>query len=195
LAALILAAVGSACGSSPTGVGAEVPYDWAFDDEPGDTVVATTNPDNVKAIDLLGVSGRFDLDRLTVTLEFAEPIARWSDDQPNSLDGFIFLDINQDPSSGRKPAGNPDVGADVYLDLRDDGSGRAGLVNVAQQKLTLIKPRWEGTRFVAEIERALLTVGSDNNNRLNLYAEVGARGRSPSSDGSPATFHRLEPPP
>ncbi|MGE0441496.1 MAG: hypothetical protein AB7L66_07320 [Gemmatimonadales bacterium] len=194
-AGLVLAAVAAGCGSGPTG-GSETPYDFAFEDPAADTVAATENPDSVAAVDLVAVSGRVDGSRVELTLEFAEPVARWSDHQPNSLDGFVFFDVNQDPGSGFANRLGPRVaGAEFYLDLRDDGLGHVGLVDFTKKVLTALSFRLDGRTLRIEVPRSKLETTSDSDNKLNLRVEVGARGRSPLTDGAANdSVYVLEPP-
>ena len=182
--AAMLGVVSIACGGGSTAPADEVPFDYEFADPAGDTAAATANPDSVKAIDLLKVSGRIDKNNLTVILDFGEAVTRWTAAVPNSLDGFIDID--------------PDVTGDLenqfYLDLRDNGSGQAGLVNPKKRTVTLVKIRFDGTRVEVDIPRAAISSAKDADNQLQLSVEVGARRRLP-VDRSPNTgAHALKPP-
>ncbi len=186
LAALVGAAALIACGGGSTAPADELAFDFEFVDAAGDTVAATTNPEALKALDLIKVSGRMDRERLTLTLEFAEAPAPWSARAPNSLDGFVDFDPD--------PTGNLETANGFYLDLRDNGSGRAGLVSVRQRTLTLVKFRFEGTRVEAEIPREAINSTRDTDNQFQMAVEIGPRGR-PASDRSPnAGAHALKPP-
>jgi len=196
LAAAVVALVLAGCGSDPTGSAGETPYDFSFDDPVGDTTVATANPDSVAAIDLVGVSGRVDADRIELILEFAEPVSRWSDGGGNALDGFVFFDTDQATGTGKASGGTPaTTGAEFYLDLRDDGSGRLGLVNFGKKTISVLTPTFSGTRLEIRIPRAQLATTSDTDAKLNVAVEIGVRGRAPVSDrGGNGAAYVLEPP-
>lgn len=186
LAAVILGVASIACGGGSTAPADETPYDYEFADPAGDTAVATANPDSLKAIDLVKVSGRVDRNTLTVALEFAEPVVRWTAAAPNSLDGFIDLD----PSI----TGALETQTGYYLDLRDDGFGKAGLVSAKTRTVTLVKIRFDGTRVDVEIPRAAISSTADADNQFQMLVTVGARRRRP-TDLSPNTgAHTLKPP-
>lgn len=193
-AALVLVAAG--CGSDPTGSDTDQPYDFTFDDPVGDTTVATANPDSVRAIDLVSVSGRVDADQIELVLQFAEPVTRWSDGAANGLDGFVFFDTDQNTGSGRQTGGTPvTAGAEFYLDLRDDGSGRFGLVDWGKKTISVISPTFDGNRVEIRIPRERLATTSDTDAKLNLAVEIGGRGRAPVSDrGGNGAAYVLEPP-
>ncbi len=186
LAALGGAAATIACGGGSTAPADEAPFDFEFTDVAGDTVAATANPEALKGIDVLKVSGRIDRDKLIVVLEFAEAPAPWSASGPNSLDGFIDFD--------------PDITGDLkttsgyYLDLRDNGAGKAALVGVRQRTVTLVKVRFDGTRMEAEIPRTAISSTRDSDNQLQMAVEVGPRGRSPSDRSPNVGSHTLKPP-
>ncbi len=186
LAAAVGAAAMIGCGGGSTAPADEAGYDFEFADAAGDTVAATTNPEALKAIDLVTVSGRIDRDRLTVTLEFAEAPAPWSARAPNSLDGFI--DFDPDPTGALQTTDG------FYLDLRDNGAGQAGLVGVNQRTLTLVKLRFEGNRVEAEIPRAAISSTRDTDNQLQMAVEVGPRSRLPSDRSPNVGAHALKPP-
>lgn len=187
--------LGAGCGGGVTG-GSEVNFDFAFDDPPGDTTAAATNPDSVRAIDLVGVSGSMDGDRLRVILTFAEPVTRWSDGAANGLDGFLYLDVDQAAGTGRRDRGTPPVvGGDFYVDLRDDGNGRLGLVDVARRRLTAVAARFNGTTVEFDLPRSTISTASDSDNRMHLFVEIDARRRAPIGDiGPDSAFYLLEPP-
>ncbi len=186
LAAVVLGVASIACGGGSTAPAEETPFDYEFVDPAGDTAVATANPDSVKAIDLLKVSGRVDSKTVSVGLDFAEPVVPWTKGAPNSLDGFIDFD--------------PDVTGDLetqggyYLDLRDNGSGRAGLVDTKKRAITLVVIRFAGPRVEIEIPRAAISSRTDADNKFQILVQVAPRSRRP-SDLSPNTgAHALKPP-
>lgn len=183
--AAVLGVASIGCGGS-TAPADETPFDYEFADPAGDTAAATANPDSLKAIDLLNVSGRVDRDRVTVALDFGEPVVRWTDAAPNSLDGFIDFDPDV--------TGALEVQNGFYLDLRDDGNGNAGLVNVKKRTITVVKIRFDGARVEVEIPRSAISTTTDADNQFQMSVEVGARRRLP-VDRSPDTgAHALKPP-
>lgn len=190
--ALLVALCG--CGSGPAG-SSETPYDFSFDDPPADTVEAVENPDQVKGIDLVRMSGRVDTEVLRIVLEFAEPISRWTDGAANALDGFIYIDIDQSPETGRRSSTQL-TGGDFYVDLRDNGSGKVGLVGVVGRTLVLVPAKFEGTRFEVEIKRSDISTQADADDRMNLAVDISARNRTPVVDFAPNEgVATLEPPP
>lgn len=193
LVGALLVGLASGCGSNPTGATTEVAFDFAFEDAVGDTTAATSNPDNVPAIDLIGVSGRVEASSVRVTLEFADPISRWSDGLANGLDGFIHFDVDQNPATPVNPFA---LGGEFYLDLRDNGFGKVGLVAVTARTITVLDATFEGNRFEVVVPRRSLQIPTDTDNRLDLLVRVGARNRVPLTDRGPDgdARYRLEPP-
>ncbi len=186
LAAVVLGVTSIACGGGSTAPAEETPFDYEFADPAGDTAVATANRDSVKAIDLLKVSGRVDANTVSVKLDFAEAVVPWTAGAPNSLDGFVDID--------------PDVTGDLetqsgyYIDLRDNRSGRAGLVDTKKQTITLVRIRFAGSRVEIEIPRTAISSRTDADNKFQMLVQVAPRGRRP-SDLSPNTgAHALQPP-
>ncbi len=193
LVGALLVGLAAGCGSDPTGATAEVAFDFAFEDAVGDTTEATTNPDEVSAVDLIAVSGRVDAASVRVVLEFADPISRWSDGLANGLDGFIHFDVDQN-------AGTPTLtmaqGGEFYIDLRDNGFGKVGLVAVTARTITVLDAKFDGNRFEVEVPRRALEISSDTDNRLDLLVRVGSRNRLPLTDRGPDgdDRYRLAPP-
>ena len=184
-----------ACGSNPTGV-AETAYDFTFTDPAGDTTVATANPDLVRGTDLIGVSGRVDEQEIHLVLEFAQSVSRWSEGGTDALDGIVYFDIDRSTGTGR-PDGQPQtVGAEFYLDLRDNGFGKVALVDYLKRKIHVLGATFSGTRFEVTIPRALLETTSDADNRLNLSVLLAGRNRLPLvvDRGADDAAYQLEPP-
>lgn len=191
--AVLAAVLGAACGSGTTAPASEVSYDFSFADPAGDTTIATANPRGVPAPDLLTVAGTVGRDQVTVRLEFAASVSRWSDGGTDALDGFINFDL--DESSTGRPSQGRGIGIDAFVDLRDNGSGRVALVNLAAGKITLLSGTWGGSAFEVKIPRNLLVRGQDNDNKFYLTVETGGRDRRPNGDEAPNTGHFvLEPP-
>lgn len=190
--AVFAAVLGAACGGGTTAPASEVSYDFSFPDPAGDTTIATANPRGVPAPDLLTVAGTVARDQVTVRLEFAGSVSRWSDGGADALDGFIDFDLDQNNNTGRP---NRDIGVDAFVDLRDNGSGRVALVNLAAGKITLLSGTWGGSAFEVKIPRNLLVRGQDNDNKFSLTVETGGRDRRPNGDEAPNTGHFVVEPP
>ena len=97
LAAALLTLSG-ACGDSTAPRPFES-YDFAFDDPAADTV-ANSGGTTALALDVTGVSGTVSATDVVLTLTFATPIALWSAAQPNSVDGFLDLDLDENAATG-----------------------------------------------------------------------------------------------
>lgn len=171
------------CGGGATGPGGDSPADFTFADPAADTAVAVANPNAVKAIDLITVSGSRSAKTLDLRLEFAEAISPWSDGAANGLDGFIYIDADQAPTGFPDPG--HDMGVDFYVDLRDNGAGKVALVNVAKRTISTIKATITGTSFSVSLPTTLLAVTTDTSAALNLAVVVSGRGRLPVADSAP----------
>jgi hypothetical protein len=169
----------------------ESPYSFAFTDAAGDTVT-TAGPTDPKAVDLVGVSGDVDDEEIHLVLTFAEAVAPWSEQAANSLDGFVYFDLDQ-ASTGLVdvPRG---MGIDSYLDLRDDGDGHLALVGVLNEIITLVPVSFDGAALTVTIPRSALRTPADADNRFFLAVEVGVRGRAAATDLGPDTDHYSLPP-
>lgn len=190
--AVVTAVLGLGCGGGTTAPASEVSYDFSFADPKGDTTAATENPGAVAAPDLLIVSGTVDRDQVTLHLEFGSSVSRWSDRAPDGLDGFLDFDLDQNSGTGTQVG---DIGADAFVDLRDNGSGRVAFVNRSTGTITLLAGRWDGATFEVKIPRGQLVLGTDNDNKFSLRVETGGRSRRPNGDDAPNTGHyRVEPP-
>jgi len=182
----------AACGGDATGPGTEPPFDFSFADPAGDTVSATASS-VPKGIDLLQVSGTVGPDEVRLVLEFAEPVVAWSAGAANSLDGFVDFDLDENPGTGIRDvstetgSGAFDLGADFYLDLRDD-SGRLWLVDVAERRFSRVKATFSGTQVEVTIPRSELVARNDADNRFRMGVLVTAVGR-PVTDVAPNASH------
>ena len=79
------------------------------------------------AIDLLSITGRYAPGWLTLTLRFSAPVAPIARLAPNSLYGFLQLDLDENVATGQAPAinllgGNAAHGVDVTIALEDDST-------------------------------------------------------------------------
>ena len=192
---LVATAILAACGGNPAGPVNEPAYDFSFADPAGDTT-EFTEPDVVpKGIDLVKVSGSVDPDEVRLTLEFAEPVSPWSAGTDTALDGFVDFDADENRSTGIRDAGEEaggsfELGADFYLDLRDNGSGRMALVDAAKRTFSWVKAAFNGTTVEVTIPRSALVIGTDADNRFFLGVMVTTKGR-PVTDVAPNESHYL----
>ncbi len=95
-----------------------------------------------------------------VRVEFTSAISRWSSAAPNSIDGFIDFDFDDNVTTGFPAAteefGGVDsqMGVDSYISLRDDGNGhvfrRDGLDTLWRE----VRVQFEGTNFTVRMARA-----------------------------------------
>jgi len=127
---VLLVLLAAACGDSS---GPQTDESFRFTDPQGDTV-AVVNP-TVRATDAIATEVTVLADVILLRLEFAAPVTPWSQGQPNPLDGFLDLDLDENsatgvPGAANEHGGDAQMGADWYLDLRDDGA----------EGLVLIKP-------------------------------------------------------
>jgi hypothetical protein len=182
----------AACGSTPTApINDRAPFDFSGDDPVGDTVAVTPLPPGAgPAVDLVAVSGHVGTDAITLNLDFAQPIAFWSAQAANSLDGFVDFDLDQNASTGvadaaQSAGGSFDLGVELYLDLRDNGLGQIALVDAVKKSFVTVPATISGTRLTITIARTLL--GTDDG-QFDLGVLIGDRDR-PVTDFGPDTGH------
>jgi hypothetical protein len=167
------------------------PFDFSFTDPAGDTLPPAPAPPVLpKGVDLLGVSGAVTEDQIRLTLEFAEPVAPWSARRPNSLDGFIDLDLDEDeqtgvPGAAEQASRDAAVGVEYYVDLRDSRPGRVALVDPRARAVVYVSVRFDGTTVTIEIPRSEL---GDDDGELLLSIVVGVADR-PITDFGPDDTH------
>jgi hypothetical protein len=190
---VLLAGLAAGCGGGPTAPDVDrAPFEFEFADPAGDTLATppAAPPAGARAPDLVRVSGRVERGTIRFVLEFAEPVAPWSARAPNSLDGFLDIDLDENALTGIAGAGagaggDPDLGAEFYVDLRDPQGGRMALIEPARRRFVLIPARFEGSRVTIEIPRGEL--GPDDG-QFHFALVVGLPGR-PVTDVAPNTGH------
>jgi hypothetical protein len=181
VAALVALALG--CGSPAVLTEPGAPFDFQFTDPAGDTLAppADAPADLPPPIDLVGVSGSVTPDRVTIVLEFVDPVSPWSARVPNSLDGFLDLDTDESASTGLASAGGTGLGADYYLDLRDLKPGQLALVNYAGRSFVYVPVTFAGNTVTIEIPRGDL---GDDDGQFLMSLVVGVNGQ-PITDIAP----------
>lgn len=121
------------CGGEPTGPiplnpGGTGGFQHSFSDPVGDTLPPPANVFN-RALDVEGLDVGLTTDSIFVRLRFTSTISRWSSTSPNSIDGFIDFDFDDNPNTGYISATeefggvNAQMGVETYISLRDDGAG------------------------------------------------------------------------
>jgi hypothetical protein len=125
----VLAVIMAACGGEPTGptaLGSD--FQYSFSDPVGDTLPPPTNVFQ-RALDVRALDVGLTDDSIFVRIDFTGPISRWSQMAPNSIDGFVDFDFDDNPGTGY-PAATQEFGAvdaqmgvEAYISMRDDGNG------------------------------------------------------------------------
>lgn len=122
----VLACSGDATGTSKL----DATYQQVFDDPVGDTIITAGTNVFPRALDVSKVRVGVTADTLFVRIEFTAPITLWSANTPESVDGFVDFDVDDNAASGGLAAvdefgfGTASLGVDFYVSLRDDGLGR-----------------------------------------------------------------------
>ena len=181
-----------ACAGEPVGRPPFESFDFAFGDPVGDTV-ATPPGTTAPALDVTGVSGTVNATDVVLTLSFTTPIAPWSAAQPNSVDGFLDLDLDQNDATGIPGAadeypeydGDTLLGAEYYLSLRQVATGMIALVNSATRTYRPVPAAVSGNTMRIVIPRRYL---ADEDGQFRLSLVVGTPGR-PATDFAPNNGH------
>lgn len=173
--------------SDATSPSADVPS--RFLDPQGDTV-AVANP-TVRATDVIATQVTVFPDTILLRLEFAEAVTPWSQDQPTGLDGFLDIDVDRNAGTGIPGAadahgGDARLGAEWFVDFRDDGVGHVDLVRTTSTRPRLAIPiSYLGSVVEVRVPRAVIGE-SDGRFWLALVTETRDR---PVSDFAPNTGH------
>lgn len=128
------------------------------------------------APDATSLSGTVGADTITVTIGFRTPISPWSAGRPNSVTGFIDLDLDRNAATGIPAAidengGSAGQGVEFYVMLRDNDDGASvGLVRVATQDAYRIPASFTPTAVTVRIPRVLL---GDDTPGFSISAVVG----------------------
>jgi hypothetical protein len=188
------AAVLAACGGGVTAPSDDrAPFDFSFVDPAGDTLLPAPSdpPGTIPRVDLIGVDGSVESNRIRLVLTFGAPVAPWSRAAPNSVDGFVDFDLDESPSTGTPAAAreamlaDPAIGAEFYLDLRDARSGRMALVNTRTRVFRLVSARFDDATVTIDIPRDAL---DPDDGEFLLSIVVGNRAH-PVTDVAPNDLH------
>lgn len=131
--------------------------------------------DPATAPDVVRLAGTVGADTITIRLTFARPVARFSADLPNSLDGVIEIDADENRDTGIEPSvnrfgGSSTMGVDHYVLLSDASATQVELVTVATARRTRIPATFTAELVTVRIPRALLATTGD---RIRLAGVVG----------------------
>jgi hypothetical protein len=122
----LLLLAGCSAATEPVGLSSE--FQYSFSDPVGDTLPP---PPNIfqRALDARAIQVGLTADSIIIRVEFTDAISPWSHQTLNSIDGFIDLDIDDNPATGYPAATQEFAGVDArmgveaYISLRDDGMG------------------------------------------------------------------------
>ena len=135
----------------------------AFDvtDATGDLL---PDADAAVAPDVVRLAGSVGADTITIRLSFARPVARFSADLPNSLDGLIEIDADENGNTGTEPAvnrfgGSSTMGVDYYVLLSDVSAAQMELVTVATARRTRIPATFTSELVIAQPHYRILEDG------------------------------------
>ena len=176
-AAALAAMIG--CKAEPITLPPSAQFAFSFDDPPADTLgqAATTTK---RAIDARQFGGTVDPSDIVVVLSFMQPITPYSAKTAASVEGYVDLDMDENPKTGipayadEQQIGTTGLGADYYVDLNDDGAGHVAFVNVATQQATPVQVTYSASSLTVRIPREL--VGRDDGN-FRAAAVVGTSER------------------
>lgn len=160
---------------------------FSFTDPAGDRLVGD---DDIGSPDIVQVSGSYDAEGLVLVLTFDAAVVPWSENQLNSLDGFVDFDLDESTATGIPAAGdgygaNAGLGADYFLNLRDVGGTQMSLMRADGKQFSIVSARFEGRTVTVEVPRSAL--GNDEGG-LRMSVVVGHPG-SPATDLAPNEGH------
>ncbi|MHB1223720.1 MAG: hypothetical protein ACYC2G_06680 [Gemmatimonadaceae bacterium] len=165
------------------GGGGGAPVNFGFADPVGDRLAGD---DDIGSPDIVRMSGSYDADALTIVLTFDAPVVPWSENQLNSLDGFVDLDVDESaltgiPAAGDEYGANAGLGADFFLNLRDVGGTQMNLMRADGKQFTIVQAEFDGKTVTVELPRSAL---GDDEDGLRMSVVVGHPG-SPATDLAP----------
>lgn len=149
---------GGVAGDGAGGGGGGGDGSFAFTDPRGDLLPGTASSG---APDVVAVSGRHDDDGLALDIVFTEPVVPWSLAATSSLDGFVDIDLDGDPTTGILSAvndhgGDAGLGVEYYLALRSADGANVALVNPASKATVLVPAIFEGSTLAIRIPSSAL---------------------------------------
>jgi hypothetical protein len=165
-------------------------FQRSFSDPVGDTIAGGANV-FARALDVRTVRVGMTAESLFVRFEFTGPISFWSTGEPESIDGFVDLDLDDNAATGGRSAvdefgfGVANLGVDFYVSLRDDRHGHAQMLDFATRTWHTMGLSITGNAFTLRILRSDL---GEADGVLSLSALVGAQLRL-ATDAVPNTGH------
>lgn len=172
LTALVVAA-GCAESTSST----DIAFQRSFSDPVGDTIAPGPNV-FARALDVKTIRVGLTADSLFIRYEFTGPISFWSTGGPESIDGFVDLDLDDNATTGGRSAvdefgyGVANIGTDFYVSLQDDRNGHAKMLDFATRTWRPMGITIAGNAFTLRIRRADL---GEADGVLSLSALVGGQ--------------------
>jgi len=172
LTALIVAA-GCAESTSST----DISFQRTFADPVGDTIAPGPNV-FARALDVKTIRVGMTADSLFIRYEFTAPISFWSTGEPESIDGFVDLDLDDNVATGGRSAvdefgyGVANIGTDFYVSLQDDRNGHARMLDFATRTWHQMGITVAGNAFTLRISRSDL---GESDGVFSLSALVGGQ--------------------
>jgi hypothetical protein len=187
LASLLLAACSGKDSSRLTGNTDAERFTFSFEDPAGDTL-AHPAASGGRGLDVIGVSGAVQASNIVLTIAFTRDVSLWTAGQPNSIDGFLDLDLDENSATGIEGAageygGNAPLGAEFYLSLRDNGAGSVALVRASDREFWAVPAEVSLGTMRVTVPRTLL---GDPDGEFRLSLVVG-RPDLPATDFAPST--------
>lgn len=173
-------------GGGPVG-GGGAPANFSFTDPAGDRLAGD---DGIGSPDIVQVSGSYDADKLVLVLMFDAAVVPWSENQLNSLDGFVDFDVDENsatgiPAAGDDYGGSAGIGADFFLNLRDVGGSQMTVMQADGKQFSVVSARFDGKTVTVEVPRSAF---GDDEDGLRMSVVVGHPG-SPATDIAPNDGH------
>lgn len=172
--ALVLSA---ACSGDPTGIELDAVFQRTFTDPVGDTIAPGANV-FARALDVKTIRVGMTAESLFVRYEFTQPIAFWSTGGPESIDGFVDLDLDDNAATGGRSAvdefgyGAANMGADYYVSLRDDRFGHVRMRDFASRTWHTLGITIAGNGFTLRMQRGVI---GEADGVLSISALVGGQ--------------------
>lgn len=170
--------VTGACSGDATGTSKlDASFQLSVEDPVGDTIITSGTNIFHRALDVSKVRVGTTADSVFVRIEFTSPISLWSANTPESVDGFVDFDLDDDATTGGRSAvdefgfGTAGIGVEFYVSLRDDGFGhilwrdfvttqwRQGAITSSARSITLRLKRSEIGEVDGRFRLSMLVAG------------------------------------